>query len=98
MNRTVSPDAPIALLSPAVGTGNLGDHFMEAAVRRVLGDQRVYRRFSVRRPWTAAEVSAINDTACAVLCGTNLYQHDWESALTPQALDQLRVPVIPCGV
>src|SRR4051812_17072280 len=91
-------DTPIALLSPTVGTGNVGDHFIEAAVRRLLGEERVYHRFSVRRPLRAAEVAAINETACAVVCGTNLYQHDWESALTPQVLDALRVPVIPCGV
>jgi hypothetical protein len=33
-----------------------------------------------------------------LLCGTNLYQRDWESALTPSILNRIHVPVIPFGV
>src|SRR5262245_53073879 len=88
----------VALLSPAVGTGNVGDHFIESAIRRLLREETAYARFSIRRPLTPAEIDAINGTSCAVLCGTNLYQHDWESALTPEILARVRVPVIPFGV
>src|SRR5947209_8922698 len=88
----------IALLSPAVGTGNVGDHFIERAIQRLLAEHVVYHRYSIRRPLTGRELDEINETACAVLCGTNLYQRDWESALTPQTLDQIRVPIVPLGV
>ncbi len=88
----------IALLSPAVGTGNVGDHFIETAIQRLLAERLVYHRFSIRRPLTGRELDEINETACAVLCGTNLYQSDWESALTPRTLDQIRVPIVPLGV
>jgi polysaccharide pyruvyl transferase WcaK-like protein len=57
-----------------------------------------YRRFGIRRPLGEAEIESINKTDCALLCGTNLYQHDWESDLTAAALSRIRVPVIPFGV
>ena len=88
----------ISLLSPAVGTGNVGDHFIEAAVRRMLREDVVYRCFSIRKPLSASDLDQVNRTSCALICGTNLYQHDWESALTPSMLDRITVPVIPFGV
>src|SRR3954453_15426133 len=88
----------ISLLSPAVGSGNIGDHFIELAIRRLLDPQVVYHRFSIRRALGANEIEQINQTQCALICGTNLYQHDWESALTPGVLERIRVPVIPFGV
>src|SRR5207237_5610114 len=36
--------------------------------------------------------------SCALICGTNLYQHDWESALTTPIVERIEVPVIPFGV
>src|SRR5436305_424429 len=64
----------ISLLSPAVGTGNVGDYFIEYAIRRLLRDDVVYHRFTIRRPLTAAEIDQINATDFAVLCGTNVDQ------------------------
>ena len=90
--------AEVALLSPAIGTANIGDHFIEMAVRRLLPPQTVFARFSIRRELTADEIAAINRTRCALICGTNLYQHEWESALDAATLDRIRVPVIPVGV
>ena len=88
----------VALLSPSVGTPNVGDHFVEMAIRRLLRDDVVYHRFTVRRPLTTSELDAINATTCALVCGTNLYQHDWHSALTPGIVSRIRVPVVPFGV
>jgi polysaccharide pyruvyl transferase WcaK-like protein len=88
----------IALLSPAIGTGNIGDHFIEMAIRRLLGGDVSYQRFTIRRKLTADEIQQINTCDCAVICGTNLYQRDWHSELTPEILDAIRVPVIPFGV
>lgn len=88
----------IALLSPAVGTGNVGDHFIEQAIRRLLPADVQYDRLSVRRGPGAEEVALINAADCALVCGTNLYQRNWESALTPDVLAAVRVPVVPFGV
>jgi polysaccharide pyruvyl transferase WcaK-like protein len=94
----ISNECRIALLSPAVGTGNIGDYLIEHAIRRLLRGDIAYRRFSIRRPLASTEIDQINATDFAILCGTNLYQHKWESALTPVILDRIRVPVIPCGM
>ena len=88
----------IALLSPAVGTPNVGDSFIETAIRRLLRDDVDFQRFSIRRPLEQREIDAINECACALICGTNLYQHDWHSALTPAVIERFKVPVIPFGV
>src|ERR1700756_4937618 len=88
----------IALLSPAVGSGNVGDYFIEAAIRRLLHEDVAYQRFSIRRSLTEPEGEAIHATHAAIVCGTNLYQHDWCSALMPDVLERIRVPVIPFGV
>jgi hypothetical protein len=88
----------LALLSPAVGTGNVGDHFIELAVRRLLAAGTRYERIGVRRPLGDAELAAVNACDAAVLCGTNLYQHDWESALSEGALERIEVPLVPFGV
>jgi polysaccharide pyruvyl transferase WcaK-like protein len=91
-------NAPIALLSPAVGSGNIGDHFIELAIRRLMRTDAQYRRFTIRRPLTDTELAQINGCCAALICGTNLWQRDWHSALTPQVLERIRVPVIPFGV
>lgn len=88
----------IALLSPAVGTPNVGDYFIELAVRRLLREETACLRFSTREALNENAIQEINGTQCAILCGTNLYQHDWHSALTPDILSRLSVPVIPFGV
>ena len=88
----------IALLTPAIGTGNVGDHFIERAICRLLDGDTVFHRFSVREPLRNADVAAINATDAAVLCGTNLYQYKWSLALTPALLDRIKVPVVPLGV
>lgn len=90
--------ARISLLSPAIGTGNVGDDFIELAVRRLLRDDVEFLRFSVRQPLGDADVEQINATDCALLCGTNLYQRDWHSALTPAMLEKIQVPIIPTGI
>jgi hypothetical protein len=98
MTPSTTGAAEVALLSPAVGTGNVGDHFIERAIVRFLRDDVTCHRISVRRPLTADDIAVINRCGCAILCGTNLYQRDWESALTSEALARVRVPVIPFGV
>jgi hypothetical protein len=98
MMVAMSHERRISLLSPAVGTANIGDHLIELAIRRLLGDHLSYQRFSIRQELTTDEIDRINQTCCAILCGTNLYQHEWESELTESALQKIRVPVIPFGL
>jgi hypothetical protein len=88
----------MALLSPAVGTGNIGDQLIEDAVRRLVGGDVTYERFSTRRPLKSEEIERINESSCALLCGTNLYQRRWECRLTPETVRRLRVPLIPIGM
>jgi hypothetical protein len=88
----------IALLSPAIGTDNIGDHFIERAITRLLGEDLEYVRFSTRTAPGEQDLAAINACDCALLCGTNLYQRDWHSELTPDHLARMEVPVIPFGV
>jgi hypothetical protein len=88
----------IALLTPALGTGNVGDHFIELAVGRLLDANVEYTRISTRVAPSHEDIEAVNACECALLCGTNLYQHDWHSELTPEHLAALEVPVIPFGV
>jgi hypothetical protein len=92
------PPRSIALLTPALGTKNIGDHFIELAIRRMLRPDTVYERFTIRRALRADEIDRINQTSCALICGTNLYQHDWESALDVSVLKKITVPIIPFGV
>ena len=87
-----------ALLSPAVDTPNVGDDLIEEAVRRLLDDDVDSCRFSIRRPLTDEEIAAVNDCDVALVCGTNLYQEDWHSALTPESVDRITVPIVPVGV
>jgi polysaccharide pyruvyl transferase WcaK-like protein len=98
MNYSTTGGPEVALLSPAVGTGNVGDHFIERAIVRFLREGVTCHRIGVRRPLTDEDIAVINRCGCAILCGTNLYQHDWESALTLETLARVKVPVVPFGV
>lgn len=88
----------MTLLTPAIGTGNIGDHFIEMAIRRLLGDGLEYVRISTRKPLTDGEIEAINSSSCALICGTNLYQRSWAASLSTDELSRIHVPVIPFGV
>jgi polysaccharide pyruvyl transferase WcaK-like protein len=88
----------IALLSPAVGTGNVGDTFIEEAVLRLLDEDMTFERFSIRRPMSRRDVARINGARCALVTGTNLYQRRWEPALDVPAVSRITVPIVPVGV
>ena len=88
----------LALLSPACGTGNVGDHFIEMAIKRFFDETVRFELFSTRRTLTSADIAHINRCEAALLCGTNLYQRDWHAEITPHILSQIHVPVIPFGV
>ena len=97
-HRATSHLAPVALLSPAVGSFNIGDHLIELAIRRLLPREHEFIRFSIREPLGNDEIARINQASCAVVCGTNLYQWHWEAALDRRTLDRITVPIIPFGM
>jgi polysaccharide pyruvyl transferase WcaK-like protein len=95
---TLAPHQHIALLSPAVGTENIGDHFIEQAIVRMLGPGLQLDRYTTRRTLSKDETDRINDADCALICGTNLYQHEWPASVSRRVLKRLKVPVIPIAV
>lgn len=87
----------IALLTPAIGSRNIGDAMIESAIRRLV-PAAAYERFSIRRALTDEEMRALNACDAAILCGSNLYQDKLQCALDQRFLDQLRIPLIPLGM
>lgn len=87
----------LALLTPAIGSGNAGDAMIESAIRRLVPADR-FERFTIRQPLSAAEMTALNDCDAAVLCGSNLYQQKRQCVINETFLDQLRIPLVPLGV
>src|ERR1700730_17883698 len=86
-------------MSAAVGSENVGDQFIELAVRRLLPADAQVECFSTRVPLSGEDIERANSTSVVLICGTNLYQEDWQApALEPAALARLRVPVVPFGV
>jgi hypothetical protein len=76
----------------------MGDHLIEMAVRRLIGPGVDFQAFSIRDPLSESDIEAINAGNVALICGTNLYQFHWHSALTPPTLERLEVPIVPIGV
>ena len=74
----------VALITAAEDSGgNIGDRFIELAIRRLLGDAHDLLTFPSRRTPGDDEIAALNACDAAVLCGTNLYQDAWQSAFDP---------------
>lgn len=87
----------LALFSAAVNGDNSGDTLIEDAVRRLLAPN-LMQVFPLLQPLTGKELEQVNACDAAVICGTNLYQHIFACALTPQAIQQIQVPIIPLGI
>ena len=89
----------VALITAAEDeNGNVGDLFIELAVRRLLGTGHELVAFSSRRNPSDEEIAELNRCDAALLCGTNLYQDTWQSAIDPAVMARLTVPVVPFGV
>jgi hypothetical protein len=89
----------IALLSPARGSENIGDAFIEQAVRRCLDPAVEFVPVTTRRSLTGAEIAEINGSDAVLICGTNLYQEHWQGPAMDHAFFKgVKVPVIPFGV
>ena len=89
----------IALITAAEETnGNIGDLFIELAVRRLLGSSHDIVTVPSRRNPSDEEIAELNGCDATLLCGTNLYQDAWQSAYDPSVMDRLTCPVVPFGV
>ena len=87
----------LALFSAAVNGDNSGDALIVDAIQRLLSPQAT-EIFPLLEPLTPAQIERINACDMAVICGTNLYQHDFHCALTPDIVSQIRVPIFPLGI
>jgi predicted O-methyltransferase YrrM len=87
----------IALLSAAVNGDNSGDALIVDAIRRVIGANTT-REFPLLQTLSPVEIEQINSCDAAVICGTNLYQHDFHCELTPSVIERIRVPILPLGI
>lgn len=93
----------LAFINPRLTTRNVGDLFIEDAVKRILSyDVAESVDIDPRQPITAAHIEAINRSDAAVIVGTNLWYRQlarpgrW--CITADQLRQIRVPIIPLGV
>lgn len=87
----------LALLTPAIGSRNIGDAMIESAIRRIVPAES-HERFSLRRALTEEEMRALNACDAAIICGSNLYQDKLQCALDQHFLEQLKIPLIPLGM
>lgn len=87
----------LALFSAAVTGMNSGDALIADAVARLLG---AYDTVSLPllAPLTEEQLERVNSCSAAVICGTNLYQHVFACALTPEVVQRIRVPIVPLGI
>jgi polysaccharide pyruvyl transferase WcaK-like protein len=98
------PDQPprpvaktLALFSPAVHCVNAGNAMIVDAVRRLLG-QHEHKVFPLLDPLTEEQIEQVNACDMGVICGTNLYQNVFRCALTVEALNRFRIPILPLGI
>ena len=96
-DRPVRRIKKLALFSAAVNGDNSGDALIVDAIQRLLSPQAT-EIFPLLEPLTSLQIDRINACDMAVICGTNLYQHDFHCALTPAIVSQIRVPIFPLGI
>lgn len=98
-DRTHAAGTPkkLALLSAAVNGDNSGDALIEDAVRRLLAGHDM-TTYPLLKTLTPAQIEEVNASDAVIICGTNLYQHVFACALTPEVIRRIHVPIIPLGV
>ena len=87
----------VGLLTPAIGSRNSGDALIESAIRRMVPANE-FRRFGIRTPLGATEMTSLNECDVAILCGSNLYQAKPQMALDREFVNRLTIPLVPLGV
>lgn len=91
------PSRPLALFTAAVAGDNSGDALIEHAIRTLLPGY-AFERFPLVQKPTDADLERANACALGIVCGTNLYQHVFACGLDLQALQRLRIPLVPIGI
>ncbi len=93
----------LAFINPRLSTRNVGDLFIEDAVKRILSyDAAESIDIDPRQPITDQHIEAINRCDAAVIVGTNLWYRQlarpgrW--CFSAEQLQSIRVPIIPLGV
>lgn len=93
----------LAFINPRLTTRNVGDLFIEDAVKRILSyDAAESVEIDPRQPITGAHIEAINRCDAAVIVGTNLWYRQlarpgrW--CFTAEQLRAIKVPIIPLGL
>ncbi len=93
----------LAFINPKLSTRNVGDLFIEDAVKRILSyDAAESIDIDPRQPITDQHIAEINRCDAAVIVGTNLWYRQlarpgrW--CFTAEQLKAIRVPIIPLGV
>jgi glycosyltransferase involved in cell wall biosynthesis len=87
----------LALFSAGVNGDNSGDALIVDAIQRLLSPQAM-EIFPLLEPLNEAQIDRINACDMGVICGTNLYQHDFHCELTPRVIEKIRVPILPLGI
>ena len=65
IHRSEDRNMRISLLSPAVGSDNMGDQIIELAIRRFFPSTVQFERVSIRRSLSDADFELLNDSAAA---------------------------------
>lgn len=93
----------LAFINPKLSTRNVGDLFIEDAVKRMLSyDAAQSVDIDPRQPITDRHIEAINRCDAAVIVGTNLWYRRlarpgrW--CFSAEQLRAIRVPIIPLGL
>ncbi|MFT4637697.1 MAG: polysaccharide pyruvyl transferase WcaK-like protein [Verrucomicrobiales bacterium] len=95
--------AALAFINPRLSTRNVGDHFIEDSVKRILTyDPEHSIDVDPRKPISAESIDAINQRQAAVIVGTNLWYrdvlHEGRWMFSMDDLRKIKVPIIPLGV
>ncbi|MGH1372420.1 MAG: polysaccharide pyruvyl transferase family protein [Cellvibrionaceae bacterium] len=93
----------VAFINPRLSTNNVGDHFIEDSVKKILAyDKELSIDIDPRKPLNPGDIERINQCDVAVIVGTNLwYAHVAKPGrwmITIDELDQITIPFVPLGV
>ncbi len=93
----------IAFINPRLSTANVGDHFIEDSVKKILDyDKEQSIDIDPRKPLNPNDIERINQCDVSVIVGTNLwYAHVAKPGrwmISVEELDQISIPFVPLGV
>ena len=90
------PAKRLALLSAAENGDNAGDDLIVNAIQRITTG--TFTKFPLLQTLTDPQIEEINQQDAVIICGTNLYQTQFNCALTPDIIRKIKVPILPLGI